>query len=103
MESGTPHVSLPTADALLKTKTLLATNRIIAGNMAVLEDLQAEHTVAMAKLREKLPGTYKNYVDLADYFTDAKFEMLRNRILKTINDARREIEETIDNQRIDRK
>lgn len=97
------RVSVPTPAALLKTKILLATNRTIATNLSILEELADEHDVAMTKLRNKLPASYRDYVDLADHFTENKFELLRNRILRTANDARRELEEVVENLRLEGK
>lgn len=87
---------LPAPAVLLRAKLLQSTNRIIASNLSILEDLANEHDEAMAKLRGALPTELKAYVDLADHFTDVKFQTLRTRIIKTCNDARREIEETVE-------
>ncbi len=94
MEQDHQGVTLPAPAALLRAKVLQATNRVIATNLSILEDLANEHDAAMQKLREALPPELKSYVDLADHFTDVKFETLRGRILRACNDARREIEET---------
>ncbi len=83
-----------TPAVMLRAKTLQAINRVIATNLSILEDLANEHDAAMAKLRDALPPDYRPYVDLADHFTDVKFETLRGRILRACNDANREIQET---------
>jgi hypothetical protein len=101
-ETDSPHgLTLPSDSAFLLTKTRLAINRVIAINLSILEDLANEHDAAMAKLRDALPADLKSYVDLADHFDDVKFGTLRNRILRACNDAGREIEETIQNLRIE--
>ena len=106
--SGTPdtdtdsftQLSLPAPAQILRAKTLQSINRVIAINISVLEDLADEHASAMQKLREALPHEYKPYVDLADFFSDEKFGTLRNRILRACNDARREIDDTVDSLRL---
>ncbi len=89
-----------TPAVMLRAKTLQAINRVIATNLSILEDLANEHDAAMQKLRTALPPDYQTYVDLADHFTDVKFETLRGRILRACNDARREIEETVQTLRL---
>ena len=85
-----------TPGSIIKAKALLATNRTISINVSILEELADEHDLAMAKLREALPAECKRYVDLADYFSESRFELLRTRMIKTANDSRREIIETVD-------
>ncbi len=89
-----------TPAVMLRAKTLQAINRVIATNLSILEDLANEHDAAMQKLRTALPADYQPYVDLADHFTDVKFDTLRTRILRACNDARREIEETVQSLRL---
>lgn len=95
-----PSLTLPPAGDILRAKLLIATNRIIATNLAILEELADEHDVAMAKLRDALPSPYRPYVELADHFTETRFDTLRNRILRTCNDARREMEDLIAGMRL---
>ena len=94
------QLSLPAPAQILRAKTLQATNRVIAINVSILEDLANEHDAAMTKLRDALPAEYKPYVDLADHFSDEKFGTLRNRILRACNDARREIDDTVESLRL---
>ena len=63
--------------------------------LELLEDLADEHDNAMRKLSEKLPKPYADYVELADYLNEQKFEMLRKRILGKGNDCIRTIEESL--------
>lgn len=95
------RLTLPSASEMLVAKTRLATNRVIAINVSILEDLANEHDAAMAKLREALPHEFKPYVALADHFDEIKFGTLRNRILRACNDARREIEDTVASLRLE--
>lgn len=61
--------------------------------LELLEDLHAEHKVAMQKLKSALPEQYQEYVDLADYFNEDKMRQLRKRVLDVGNDAVRAIQE----------
>lgn len=63
--------------------------------LELLEDLADEHDNAMHKLSEKLPKQYADYIELADYLNEQKFEMLRKRILGKGNDCIRAIEESL--------
>jgi hypothetical protein len=65
--------------------------------LVMLEDLVEEHDVAFNKLESNLPPEYKNYVYLADYFTDEKFGNLRGKILSGGNKAIRELEDHLKN------
>lgn len=96
---GAPF-TLPAPRDMIRAKLLQGTNRIIATNLAILEELGEEHAVAMTKLREALPSPYRAYVELADHFTESRYETLRNRILRVCNDARREMEDLISNMRL---
>ena len=72
------------------------TKGIFWGNLAILEDLAVEHDIAMNKLRETLPEEYVRFVDLADYFTEAKRVQLRKRVLDIGNNHLRQINDVID-------
>lgn len=63
--------------------------------LEMLEDIADEHDNAMRKLAEKLPQQYADYIELADYLNEQKFEMLRKRILGKGNDCIRAIEESL--------
>jgi hypothetical protein len=63
--------------------------------LVVLEDLGLEHDEALKMLKDKLPESYKVYVELADHFTEEKEERLRSKILGTGNDCWRSIEEEL--------
>ncbi len=95
-----PNATLPSPADMIRAKLLLGTNRIIATNLGILEELAEEHDVAMAKLRDALPSPYRAYVELADHFTESRFETLRNRILRACNDQRREMEDLISGMRL---
>jgi len=68
---------------------------LFKGHLELMEDIADEHDNAMRKLMEKLPQEYRDYVELADYLNEQKFEMLRRRILGKGNDCIRNIEEEL--------
>ena len=68
---------------------------LFKNHLELLEDIADEHDNAMRKLMEKLPQEYRDYVELADYLNEQKFEMLRKRILGKGNDCIRTIEEIL--------
>lgn len=63
--------------------------------LIILEDLGAEHDEALEKLYTALPEEYKPFVNLADYFTEQKGELLRKKVLDAGNDTRRQIDEVL--------
>lgn len=93
-------LTLPDAATLIKAKALLATNRMMATYLTILEEIVDEHDEAMGKLMDALPPEHKANVVLADHLGDARLEAIRRRVLKVGNDARRELDETVDNLRI---
>lgn len=101
MHEGTPQkVSLPSSGELLKAKTQLAITRVMKNYLVLLEELTDEHDEAMGKLVDALPLEQKSKVILADHLTDVRFDSIRRRILGAGNDAIREIQEQVDNLRI---
>ena len=68
---------------------------LFKSQLELLEDIADEHDNAMRKLSEKLPKEYRDYLELADYLNEQKFEMLRKRILGKGNDCIRNIEEAM--------
>ena len=64
--------------------------------LAMFEQLGEEHDEAMTKLYDSLPPEYKEYVNLADHFTEEKGERIRKAVLQRGNDCRRAIEEEIE-------
>lgn len=63
--------------------------------LEILEDLGVEHDAALTLLYDKLPADYKVYVELADYLTDEKADMLRRKVLGAGNDCVRQIEDIL--------
>ncbi len=64
--------------------------------LAIMEQLHEEHYEAMEKLHSALPPEYKDYVNLADHFTDEKRERLRRAILARGNDCRRAVHDELE-------
>ncbi len=90
--------NIPDNATMLKAQTRLAITRLFKGYLIMLEDLATEHDDAMGKLEDNLPPQYKQFVELADYWSDAKMDNLRRKVLSTGNDVIRGIEEAIDFQ-----
>lgn len=102
MESDSgPRLTLPSNATKLKAKGQQGTNRIIATCLSILEELGSEHDGAVHRLRAALPDNEKAFADLIRWFDEDRYDILRTRILRAVNDARREMEETIDSLRIE--
>jgi len=97
---NTQMATVPTTADLLRYKLNTEINRVIATYLSILEELGSDHDEAISKLRAALPEHEKPYADLLCYFSEDKYEIVRARVLRAANDARREIEAAIDNSRI---
>lgn len=64
--------------------------------LAIMEQLYDEHDEAMTKLYDALPPEYKEYVNLADHFTEDKGERIRRAILRRGNDCERAVKQELD-------
>ena len=69
--------------------------------LAIFEQLGEEHDEAMEKLYQSLPAEYKPYVDLADHYTEEKYDRIRRAVLQRGNDCIRSVKEEVDNYQID--
>ncbi len=99
-DTAGPRVSLPSPAALLKAKTASTTNRTIATFLAILEELGTEHDCAIHRLHDALPADQKAYAELLSWFSEERYDILRTRVLRAANDARRELDETVDSLRL---
>ncbi len=63
--------------------------------LMIVEQLAEEHDEAMEKLYAALPSEYREYVNLADHFTDDKFDRIRRAILQRGNDCKRAVSEEL--------
>ncbi len=63
--------------------------------LAMFEQLADEHDEAMTKLYETLPPEYRDYVKLADHYTEDKEGRIRRAVLQRGNDCVRALEEEI--------
>lgn len=86
------HGQKPSDDELLRFQLRRETTVLFKQQLEILEDLKEEHYNALQKLIDNLPEPYKKYVNLADYFTDEKFNTLRKRTLQRGNDTIRNME-----------
>jgi hypothetical protein len=96
MEVGKQTAIVPDSITMLKARTRLSVTRLFKNYLILLEELATEHDDAMGKLEDNLPPQFKQYVDLADYWSDSKMENMRRKVLGAGNDVIREIEEQID-------
>jgi hypothetical protein len=107
MIDNTPQVpqasraELPSNGEFLKFKIRQMVTRQFKGYLDILELLVDDHDEAMGKLMDSLPVQYKVNVKLADYLPNHRLEDYRQRILDVGNDVIRDLEETIDNLRIE--
>ncbi len=70
----------------------LVTN-LFKQQLALLEELEEDHDVALARLHDSLPPEYQAYVKLADYLDENKAKRLRGKVLDAGNDVLRQIDE----------
>lgn len=63
----------------------------------LIENLEVEHDDAMEKLHKALPAQYKDYVNLANYWTDIRHDTIRKHILDKGNDTIRALDEQLTN------
>jgi hypothetical protein len=94
------RVSLPDKATLLKAKVRFGVTRLFKNYLFEFEALVDAHDEALLKLKTALPDAYKGHVDLADYLSDAKIELLRKRVLTLGNDLIREMDNTVDSLRL---
>ncbi len=64
--------------------------------LAITEQLAEEHDEAMEKLYQALPPQYREYVNLADHFTEEKADRIRRAILQRGNDCKRATAEELE-------
>lgn len=62
----------------------------------IVEQLGEEHDESMEKLYNALPETYREYVRLADHFTEEKSDRIRRAILQRGNDCKRAVSAELD-------
>jgi hypothetical protein len=79
------------ADAVLRFQQERIVTTLFRSFLETLEDVEADHNAALAKLVDALPVDYKQYVDLADCLTPEKGQQLRKRVLDRGNDAKRSL------------
>lgn len=64
--------------------------------LGMFEQLAEENDEALDKLYEALPPEYKPYVELANHYTEEKFDRIRRAVLTRGNDAHRAIADELD-------
>ena len=68
--------------------------------LTLLEELADEHDESMGKVHDSLPPQYRPLIVVADHFGDARFNVIRKRVLDLGNDSIRELEDAINNLRL---
>ena len=63
--------------------------------LMIVEQLAEEHDEAMEKLYAALPPEYREYVNLADHFTEEKYDRIRRAILQRGNDCKRAVNDEL--------
>lgn len=84
------------ADAVLRFQQERIIKVLFTEFLMVLEDLARDHDIALDKLSKALPPDLGKYIDLADYFTPEKGDVLRKRVLDRGNHALRELHAQVD-------
>lgn len=65
--------------------------------LGILEDLQNHHEVNFDKLRDNLPSEYENYIDMADYFDENRYQHYRKKVLDIGNSVLRDYNSELEN------
>jgi len=63
----------------------------------LLEDLREEHNTFTLKVKKLIPNEKLAEFEAAEYFDDRKFSYLRKKILDSGNEAKKEVEASLDN------
>lgn len=82
-------------EAILAFQVKRNVTRLFKAFLSILEREKDQHDEAMEKLRDALPDNLKEYVNLADNFTDAKADALRKEVLEKGNDCIRDLEQEL--------
>jgi hypothetical protein len=90
-----------TAEEILRFQIKRNITILFKQYLVMLEDIKTEHDIALNKLTSKLPPEFTDYVELADYLTPEKKEMIRKKILTVGNDCYRAVEEQLLNYKIE--
>lgn len=85
------------AEDVLRFQQQRIITALFRGQLELFEELAQEHDIALDKLVRALPTEQQKLVELADYLTPERAEILRKRILDRGNDAWRELNRVIDN------
>lgn len=100
LNSDQSRFQTPENSALIKIKVKHSINRLLKNYLTLLEELADEHDESMGKVHDALPPQYRPLIVVADHFGDARFNVIRKRVLDLGNDSIRELEDAINNLRI---
>jgi hypothetical protein len=98
--NNSQQLALPDNPTLIKAKVRHSINRLLKNYLLLLEELADEHDEAMGKVVDSIPDQYKPLIIVADHFGESRFNAIRKRVLDSGNDSIRELEEAINNLRI---
>ena len=91
----------PNRGSVIKAKVRLGVTRLFKNYLFEFESLVSAHDEAIAKLKSALPEQYRMHVELADYLSDTKIEIMRKKVLGAGNDLIRDVDDTVDALRIE--
>ena len=100
MENSERQLSMPDNSTLLKAKMRLSINRLLKNYLCLLEEVADEHDEAMGKVCDSVPENIRPLLIVADHFGETRFNAIRKRVLDAGNDSIRDLEDTINNLRI---
>ncbi len=103
MQENRPSINAPSASEVLLFQSVRLFKNMFKAHLVTLENLAEEHDIALNKLIDALPEEYRNFVALADYYTETKQQILRKQTLGHGNDMMREFERLVDNFNIEYK
>lgn len=79
-------------EALLGFQVEKAISSLYKRQLEELENIRAEHLIAMERLKKVLPPEYHKSVDIMGFLDDNTYALKRKRILDVGNEALRSIE-----------
>lgn len=84
-------------ESLLRFQNRRLLNSMVARILTLFENLHDEHQDAMDKLENALPEQYKTYVNLIDYWSQTRADMIRKAVLDDGGNTTRALDEMLVN------
>jgi hypothetical protein len=79
-------------EALLGFQVEKAISSLYKRQLEELENIRAEHLIAMARLKKVVPSQYHESIDIMGFLDDNTYALKRKRILDAGNEAIRSVE-----------